>query len=147
MTENEYRWRWVNKWIYNHTKYKDYMNRIGLWNDTDHITWLPRKQFHWISRKWHEIITAWTFIWLRTVTNGCPCAQKEKDKIKILNSHDANILFLVQAYNVNMACCLLKNLTVFFSPSTLHLLPFMCDIKWRWCDYMPLLLPDTMTQN
>jgi len=67
--------------------------------------------------------------------NGCPCAQKQKDKIKILNSRDVKILFLMQAYTANKSIiilCLLplKNLTVFLSPYILHPLPFTCDVNW-----------------
>jgi hypothetical protein len=55
--------------------------------------------------------------------NGGPRAQKQKDKNKILNSHDAKILFLVQAYTANkgvVILCLLplKNLTVLSSHFT-----------------------------
>lgn len=135
------------------------MHRIGLWNNTDHRTWFPRQQFHWIKKDdmktWFWINkTASTFVRYKTIKktymyeNRCPCAQKHKDKIKILNSHDRKIPFLMQAYAANKSVvilCLfpLKNLTVLLSPSVLHLLPFTCDVNWLWCNYvyMPLLLP------
>lgn len=134
------------------------MRRIGLWNNMDHRTWFPRQQVHWIikddTKTWFWInTTASTFVRYKTVKktytyeNRCPRVQKQKDKIKILNSHDAKILFLTQAYAANKSVvilCLLplKNLTVIsvhFTFASLHV--------WRKLVMMQLHATDSSWHN